>query len=123
MGANLGNRRQKRFWPEALKREIVAVSYAPGSSALKVARHYDLNVNQIFSWRKAYREDSARLNEPLAPRMVPLVVSDEPPAYAAHASALQSMIEIDLGGKFRICVGVGFDIPTFECVLDVLAKR
>ena len=49
--------RGNRSWPEALKREIVAASYAPGSSVSKVARHYDVNANQVFSWRKRYRED------------------------------------------------------------------
>ncbi len=122
MGTNSASRRKNRSWPEALKREIVAASYAPGSSASKAARHYSVNVNQVFSWRKVYREDTPGPGEPHTPQMVPLVVSEESPAYAAHVSALQSMIEIDLGGKFRICVGIGFDTPTFLRVLDILAK-
>ena len=40
MGTN-GTGRRNRSWPEALKREIVAASYAPGSSVSKVARHYE----------------------------------------------------------------------------------
>jgi transposase-like protein len=53
--------RVNRSWPEALKREIVASSFAPGSSVSMVARHYDVNTNQVFGWRKRYR------NEPRAP--------------------------------------------------------
>jgi transposase len=123
MGTNSASRRKKRSWPEALKREIVAASYAPGSSASKAARHYDVNVNQIFNWRRVYRDDPPRPVEPHAPQMVPLVVSEESPAYAAHASALQGMIEIDLTGKYRLRVGIGFDTPTFLRVLDILAQR
>jgi transposase-like protein len=47
-------RRNKR-WPEALKREIVAASIAPGASVSVVARQYDVNANQVFSWRRRYR--------------------------------------------------------------------
>jgi transposase-like protein len=49
--------RRKRSWPEALKREIVAATFAPGASVSIVARQYDVNANQVFSWRKRYRED------------------------------------------------------------------
>ena len=52
MGTN-GTGRRNRSWPEALKREIVVASYAPGSSVSPVARHYDVNANQVFGWREA----------------------------------------------------------------------
>ena len=42
-------------WPEALKREIVAASFAPGSSVSVVAPHYDVNANLVFGCRKHYR--------------------------------------------------------------------
>ena len=57
MGTTATGRRRNRSWPEALKREIVAASFAPGSSVSMVARHYDVNANQVFSWRKRYRDD------------------------------------------------------------------
>jgi transposase-like protein len=41
-------RRRNRSWAEALKREIVAASFAPGSSVSVVARRYDVNANQVF---------------------------------------------------------------------------
>src|ERR1700681_4609117 len=46
-----------RAWPQALKREIVSPSFAPGASVSTVARHYDVNANQVFSWRKRYRDE------------------------------------------------------------------
>jgi transposase len=41
-----------------LKREIVAASLKPGSSVSKVARHYDVNANQVFAWRKRYHAEA-----------------------------------------------------------------
>ena len=54
-----GTGKRNRSWPEALKREIEAASFAPGSSVSKVARHYDVNGNQVFGWRKRYRDEAA----------------------------------------------------------------
>src|SRR5216683_5175815 len=53
MGTSLPERRRHRSWPEALKREIVAASLVPGSSVSVVARHYDVNANQVFAWAAA----------------------------------------------------------------------
>ncbi len=54
--AQVCGRRRHRSWPEELKREIVAASLEPGSSVSVVARRYDVNANQVFAWRKRYRE-------------------------------------------------------------------
>ena len=45
MGTSLRVRRRYRSWPDALKREIVAASWAPGASVSVVARHYDVNTS------------------------------------------------------------------------------
>jgi transposase-like protein len=57
MGTTATGRPRNRSWPEALKREIVAASFSPGSSVSIVARQYDVNANQVFSWRKRYCDD------------------------------------------------------------------
>ena len=56
MGTNGDDRRRNRSWPEALKREIVAASFEPGASVSVVARRYEVNANQVFGWRKLYRD-------------------------------------------------------------------
>ena len=56
-----GAKRRHKRWPEALKREIVAATLAPGASVSVVARQYDVNANQVFSWRRRYREAASRL--------------------------------------------------------------
>src|ERR1051325_11238748 len=54
MGTN--KRRPYRAWPESLKREIVAATWLPGASVSRVARRYDVNANQVFAWRRRYRD-------------------------------------------------------------------
>ena len=76
MDTSLRVTRRHRSWPEALKREIVAASLAPGASVSVVARHYDVNTNLVFSWRKRFGETP---QVPSAPQLVPVMVVPDPP--------------------------------------------
>ena len=126
MGTN-GTGRRNRSWPEALKREIVAASYAPGSSVSMVARHYDVNANRVFGWRKRYRDKSRAPAMPTAPQLIPVVVTAEQDAVAAQRSSVAETIEIDLAakyaGKYRVRVSSGVDVQALRRVLDVLERR
>src|SRR3974377_70884 len=108
MGTPAIGPRHHRSWPEALKREIVAASLAPCSWVSVVARQYDVNANQVFSWRKRYRDDARQLSGPLAPHLIPVIVTAEKKAVAEQSSVAEK-IEIDVAGKYRVCVGSGFD--------------
>ena len=123
MGTTASGRRRNRSWPEALKREIVAASFAPGSSVSIVARQYDVNANQVFSWRKRYREASDRPSRASAPQLIPVVVTADHRDVAEPPSAISESIEIDVAGKYRVRVGCGFDGPALRRVLDVLEGR
>jgi transposase len=120
MGTN-GTGRRNRSWPEALKREIVAASFAPGSSVSVVARHYDVNANQVFGWRKRYRDASRAPAVLSAPQLIPVMVTAEPDAVAAQPST--ATIEIDLAGKYRVRISGGIDAQALRRVLDVLERR
>ena len=121
MGTN-GTGRRNRSWPEALKREIVAGSFAPGSSVSKVARHYEVNANQVFGWRKRYR-DEARVAVGPASQLIPVVVTAEADAVVTQPSPATAAIEIDLAGKYRVRVGSGVEAEALRRVLDVLERR
>lgn len=122
MGTN-GTGRRNRSWPEALKREIVAASFAPGSSVSVVARHYDVNANQVFGWRKRYRAASPAPAVLSAPQLIPVMVTAEPDAVAAQPSTVAATIEIDLAGKYRVRISGGIDAQALRRVLDVLERR
>jgi transposase len=116
-------RRRHRFWPEALKREIVAASFAPGSSVSVVSRQYDVNANQVFSWRRRYRDAAPTPCDPSACRLMPVVITAEQDDVAAAPSTVSERIEIDVAGKYRVWVGSGFDRQALRGVLDVLERR
>ena len=64
MDTSLRVRRRHRSWPEALKREIVAASFAPGASVSVVARQYDVNTNQVFAWRSVLLMNQSHHRQP-----------------------------------------------------------
>src|ERR1700680_1325576 len=85
MGTTATGRRRNRSWPKALKREIVAASLAPGASVSMVARHYDVNANQVFDWRKRYRDEPDVLADRSVPQLIPVMVTAEQDAVAKQA--------------------------------------
>jgi transposase len=125
MDTNGAKRRHKR-WPEALKREIVAATLGPGASVSVVARQYDVNANQVFGWRRRYRDEPAAPSpSPSTPSLVPVTITREPEdgAVAAPTPAASETIEIDVAGNYRVRVGSSFDPRALRRVLDVLKRR
>jgi transposase len=123
MDTNGKERRRHRSWPEALKREIVAASFAPGASVSVVARQYDVNANQVFSWRKRYRDTPPAPSAPSASQLMPVVITKEPDGIAAPPTAVAETIEIDVAGKYRVRIGSGFDRQALRRVIEVLERR
>src|SRR3954467_5079254 len=114
MGTN--KRRRHRAWPESLKREIVAATLLPGSSVSRAARRYDVNANQVFAWRRRYREGAA---EPSELRLLPVTGTPDQPAGTTGAGR---PIEIVLAGGYRVRVGEGVQAAMLRLVLDVLER-
>lgn len=119
MDTSLRVRRRHRSWPEALKREIVAASLAPGASVSVVARQYDVNTNMVFTWRKRYGEAP---NAASVPQLVPVVVTPDRMDPAVPA-AVAGAIEIELPGGYRVHIGCGVNAATLRLVLDALERR
>jgi transposase len=115
MGTN--KRRRHRAWPESLKREIVAATLLPGASVSRVARRYDVNANQVFAWRRRYRDGAAERAEL---RLLPVTVTPDQPVGTTDAG---KPIEIVLAGGYRVRVGEGAQASTLRLVLDVLERR
>ena len=128
-----GKRRTNKRWPEALKREIVAASFAPGASVSTVARHYDVNANQVFGWRRRYGpgpetpgpETVARSAPPEPrPRLVPVTIAVEPESASEppRGSGGSDAVTIEVAGRYRVRVGANFDDHTLRRVLDCLDR-
>src|SRR5437868_9977016 len=56
------------------KRRIVEETLAAGASVARVARRHAVNANQVFYWRKKYRE--GRLGKSRSNKLLPVTLSD-----------------------------------------------
>ena len=71
----LGEVRTRRRWTIEEKRRITQETFVSGASVARIAQRYALNANQLFQWRKKYRE--GRLGSRLTPKLLPVTISDE----------------------------------------------
>jgi transposase len=112
------SRAKRRRWSEALKRQIVAESLAPGASVSVVARRHDVNANQVFKWRR-----EAAPEPPSAERSVTLlpveIVSemDEPVRSKVRRTGT---IEITFASGARVCVRGEVSPETLRQVVELL---
>jgi transposase len=111
----------KQYRTKAERRAIVEESLRPGTSVSQVARAHDVNTNQVFEWRRQYRE--GRLNEETNPAtaLLPVKITAETTQLASKPRDSKAngsgSIEIDLGhARVRI---EGSADP--ECVRAALA--
>ena len=123
MDTNGSVRRRYRSWAEELKREIVAASLAPGASVSLVARRYDVNTNQLFRWRRHYRDGVLAPADPSCPVLIPVTVVPEPVGGSGASPVTADRIEIELASGYRVRVGKVVDGGVLRLVLDVLERR
>ena len=71
----LGEVRTRRRWTIEEKRRITQETFVSGASVARIAQRHALNANQLFQWRKKYRE--GRLGSRLTPKLLPVTITDE----------------------------------------------
>jgi len=120
---------KRRSWSKQERRQVVEETLQPGASVSLVARAHDVNTNQVFKWRKQYREGRLDIapssNTPST--LVPVKISDSLPA-AGRTSARQRLktrrpgiIDIDLGHA-RVRIEGAADPDCVRAALDGLMR-
>jgi transposase len=113
-----GTRKKRRTVGE--RREIVEETLLPGASVSKVARRHDVNANQVFYWRKLYRE--GKLGSKTDTRLVPVKVANDRSAAAVEEDDFvprSGTMEIKLSkGTLRIFGTV--DVIALRAVIECL---
>ena len=103
------------------RRDIVEETLVPGASVARVARRHDVNANQVFYWRKLYRE--GRLGISIATPLLPVKVKTEQPMKTLKDDGVRlssGTMEIKLlRGTVHIAGSV--DVTALRAVLECLA--
>ncbi len=104
------------------KRRIVEETLEAGTSVARVARRHAVNANQVFYWRKKYRE--GRFGKNQSSKLLPVTLSDisgstsERAGYASSPCAVGSM-EIKLAkGTLRVAGNV--DVVVLRTAIECL---
>ena len=122
--------RKKQFRSKQERRQIVEESLKPGVSVSLVARAHNVNANQVFKWRKQYRE--GRLDERGSPSaLLPVKISDLPtsvrraPATSSQrrvkAKRRVGIIDIDLSHA-RVRIEGGADPECVRAAVEGLMR-
>jgi transposase len=112
-----GGKKQRRSVEE--RRKIVEETLQPGASVSRVARRYDVNANQVFYWRKLYRE--GRLGSSGAAKLLSVKVAEEPSLEAKDEGVARrwGTMEIQLAkGTVRIAGAV--DVRALRAAMECL---
>lgn len=99
------------------RREIVEETLEAGASVSRVARRHDVNANQVFYWRKLYRE--GRLGESRVPGLLAVEIAKDR-AVKEDSDPRRGTMEILLAkGTLRVLGTV--DVMALQAVLECLA--
>jgi transposase len=113
-----GTKKRRRTVRE--RREIVEETLLPGASVSRVARRHDVNANQVFYWRKLYRE--GRLGSRTDTQLVPVKVAKDRSVDAAKDEDFlprSGTLELKLSkGTLRIFGTV--DVMALRAVIECL---
>jgi transposase len=111
----------------AEKRQIVEETYRQGASVRSVARAHDIPANQVFHWRKLYREGRlGNAAQATASDLIAVRVLDVKEESNAEQAAMQPAIIPSLGviqiesEKARVCIQGAADPATLRMVLERL---
>ena len=107
---------RRRRWPIEEKRRIVQETLAPHASVARTAQRYAVNANQIFNWRRAYRD--GRLENSTSASLLPVKVVGEQLVEAAKAQGLALPPPV---GRLEIQLSKG--ILQITGAVDLMALR
>jgi transposase len=100
---------------------VVEETFEAGASAARVALKHGVNANQVFQWRRLYRDGKLGASPEGAMKLLPVsVADDEEPAKLAPTEVVPSSsgaIHIELPGEVRISLEGCVDPAVVRVVL------
>ena len=76
-----------------LKRKIVEEALAPGASVARVARAHGVNANQVFAWRRQYRQGLLEAGHRVTAGLLAVRVADPEPVHSAQGRLRRRVVE------------------------------
>jgi transposase len=103
------------------RRRVVEETLEAGASVARVALKYGVNANQVFQWRRFYRDGKLGVPPEGAMKLLPVSVADDEelakPEPIEMASLRLGAIHIELPGEVRISLEGSVDPAVVRAVL------
>src|SRR3954452_9957630 len=114
---------RRRRWSAEEKARIVGETLVPGARVSEVARRWQVCSQQVFSWRRAARQDMtttpARTAKSVTPEFIPIVSEAMSAAPVPRAVSAATVIEVRLAGAV-VRVVSGLDDAQLTAVLQAV---
>ena len=114
---------KRRFRSKQERRAIVEETLKPGASVSQVARAHDVNTNQVFTWRRLYRQGQLEIGD-ASKALVPVKITDalEKLPRVSHGKSVRTgIIDIDLG-RARVRIEGAADPDCVRAALEGLIR-
>ena len=85
------------------KRTVVEQSLIAGASVSLIAREHDINANQVFAWRKLYKEGLLDAKPSQDCKLLPVMLAELPPTSSLPISVREVAAPAD--GVIHLAVG------------------
>ena len=111
-------RHKCRSWTGDEKRRIVEESLEPGVSIAKVARRYNLNANQLCTWRRQQGVSTITLHN--SGSILPVTLNPETLSSTEDSPGASGQMEIVLAEGDRIIVWPDFEVAALSRAIKAL---
>jgi len=111
-------RLKRRSWTGDEKRRIVEESLEPGVSIAKVARRYNLNANQLCTWRRQQGVSTTTLQN--SGSILPVTLNPEMLSSTENSPGASGQMEIVLAEGDRIIVWSDFEVAALSRAIKAL---
>ena len=111
-------RHKRRSWTGDEKRRIVEESLEPGVSIAKVARRYNLNANQLGTWRRQQGVSTITLHN--SGSILPVTLNPETLSSTEDSPGASGQMEIVLAEGDRIIVWSDFEVAALSRAIKAL---
>lgn len=98
---------------------MVEETLQPGASVAVIARRHGVNANQVFHWRKLYRE--GRLDVEPAAQLVPVRIAEVVSSEQRPANLYGGVILVEVG-RARIRIEGAVDADNLRLVLERVGR-